>query len=608
MNGELIWVLSLLAIAVVLFATGKVRMDAVALFVIVAFVLSGTLTLPEAFSGFSDPNVILIAALFIIGDGLVRTGVATVVGTWLVKMAGSSEIKMLVLLMITVAGLGAFMSSTGVVAIFIPVVLSVSMHMQTSPSRLMMPLSFAGLISGMMTLVATPPNLVVNSELLREGFHGFSFFSVTPLGVVVLAIGIVYMLVMRFMLKGDAPGQQAGKRRTFRDLIRDYRLTGRARRLAIRPGSPMVGQRLDDLKLRERYGANVIGVERWRRFRRVIVNVNGVSEFRARDVLLIDMSAAEVDLREFCAEQLLEPMVLRGEYFSDQALDVGMAEISLIPESELIGKSVREIAFRTRYGLNVVGLKRDGVALEGSLADEPLLMGDIILVVGNWKLISLLGQKGRDFVVLNMPVEVSEASPAHSQAPHAIFCLVLMVALMLTDEIPNPIAAIIACLLMGKFRCIDAESAYKAIHWPSIILIVGMMPFALALQKTGGVSLVVQGLMDIGGGYGPYMMLGCLFVLCAAIGLFISNTATAVLMAPIALAAAKSMGVSPYPFAMAVAMAASAAFMTPVSSPVNTLVLGPGNYSFSDFVKLGVPFTLIVMGVCIVMIPMLFPF
>ncbi|EAO3106229.1 SLC13 family permease [Salmonella enterica] len=608
MNGELIWVLSLLAVAVVLFATGKVRMDAVALFVIVAFVLSGTLTLPEAFSGFSDPNVILIAALFIIGDGLVRTGVATVVGTWLVKMAGSSEIKMLVLLMITVAGLGAFMSSTGVVAIFIPVVLSVSMHMQTSPSRLMMPLSFAGLISGMMTLVATPPNLVVNSELLREGLHGFSFFSVTPLGVVVLALGIVYMLVMRFMLKGDTPGQQAGKRRTFRDLIRDYRLTGRARRLAIRPGSPMVGQRLDDLKLRERYGANVIGVERWRRFRRVIVNVNGVSEFRARDVLLIDMSAAEVDLREFCAEQLLEPMVLRGEYFSDQALDVGMAEISLIPESELIGKSVREIAFRTRYGLNVVGLKRDGVALEGSLADEPLLMGDIILVVGNWKLISQLGQKGRDFVVLNMPVEVSEASPAHSQAPHAIFCLVLMVALMLTDEIPNPIAAIIACLLMGKFRCIDAESAYKAIHWPSIILIVGMMPFALALQKTGGVSLVVKGLMDIGGGYGPYMMLGCLFVLCAAIGLFISNTATAVLMAPIALAAAKSMGVSSYPFAMAVAMAASAAFMTPVSSPVNTLVLGPGNYSFSDFVKLGVPFTLIVMAVCIVMIPMLFPF
>lgn len=610
MNGELIWVLSLLAIAVVLFATGKVRMDAIALMVIVAFVLSGTLTLNEAFSGFSDPNVILIAALFIIGDGLVRTGVATKMGAWLVSVAGNSETKMLIYLMLTVAGLGAFMSSTGVVAIFIPVVLSVSARMNTSPSRLMMPLSFAGLISGMMTLVATPPNLVVNSELLREGLHGFSFFSVTPIGLVVLILGIVYMLAVRFMLKTDNgdSARDGRKRSTFRDLIREYHLTGRARRLAIRPGSPMIGQRLDDLKLRERYCANVIGVERWRRFRRVIVNVNGVSEFRARDVLLIDMSASDVDLRQFCGEQMLEPKVLRGEYFADQALDVGMAEVALIPDSEMIGKTVREIAFRTRFGLNIVGMKRDGKAMDGSVVDEPLQLGDILLVVGNWRQIALLAKRGRDFVVLNMPVEVDDASPAHSQAPHAIFCLVLMVALMLTDEIPNPIAAIIACLLMGKFRCINAESAYKAIHWPSIILIVGMMPFALALQKTGGVDLVVKGLMDVAGGEGPYLMLGCLFMMCAAIGLFISNTATAVLMAPIALAAAKSMGVSPYPFAMVVAMAASAAFMTPVSSPVNTLVLGPGKYSFSDFVKIGVPFTILVMVVCVLLIPVLFPF
>ncbi|HBX9981496.1 SLC13 family permease [Klebsiella variicola] len=610
MNGELIWVLSLLAIVVVLFVTGKVRMDAIALMVIVAFVLSGTLTLNEAFSGFSDPNVILIAALFIIGDGLVRTGVATKMGAWLVSVAGNSETKMLVYLMLTVAGLGAFMSSTGVVAIFIPVVLSVSARMNTSPSRLMMPLSFAGLISGMMTLVATPPNLVVNSELLREGLHGFSFFSVTPIGLVVLILGIVYMLAVRFMLKTEngESARDGRKRSTFRDLIREYHLTGRARRLAIRPGSPMIGQRLDDLKLRERYCANVIGVERWRRFRRVIVNVNGVSEFRARDVLLIDMSASDVDLRQFCGEQMLEPMVLRGEYFADQALDVGMAEVSLIPDSEMIGKTVREIAFRTRFGLNIVGMKRDGEAMDGSVVDEPLQLGDILLVVGNWRQIALLAKRGRDFVVLNMPVEVDDASPAHSQAPHAIFCLVLMVALMLTDEIPNPIAAIIACLLMGKFRCINAESAYKAIHWPSIILIVGMMPFALALQKTGGVDLVVKGLMDVAGSEGPYLMLGCLFVMCAAIGLFISNTATAVLMAPIALAAAKSMGVSPYPFAMVVAMAASAAFMTPVSSPVNTLVLGPGKYSFSDFVKIGVPFTVLVMVVCVLLIPVLFPF
>jgi len=512
--------------------------------------------------------------------------------------------------MLTVAGLGAFMSSTGVVAIFIPVVLSVATRMQISPSRLMMPLSFAGLISGMMTLVATPPNMVINSELLRAGLGGFGFFSVTPIGLVVLLLGVIYMLLMRFMLKGDQQdlSREGKKRSSFRDLIKAYRLTGRARRLAIRPGSPMIGQRLDDLKLRERYGANVIGVERWRRFRRVIVNVNGVSEFRAGDVLLIDISAADVDLRQFCGEQMLEPMVLRGEYFSEQALDVGMAEISLIPDSECVGKTVREIAFRTRYGLNIVGLRRDGAAIEGPVVDEPLQVGDIMLVVGNWRQISQLAQAGRDFVVHNMPIEESEASPAHSQAPHAIFCLVLMIALMLTDEIPNPVAAIIACLLMAKFRCIDAASAYKSIHWPSIILIVGMMPFALALQKTGGIDLIVKGLMDIGGSWGPYFMCVCLFVMCAVIGLFISNTATAVLMAPVALAAARSMDVSPYPFAMIVAMAASAAFMTPVSSPVNTLVLGPGKYHFSDFAKIGVPFTVLVMVVCVVLIPMLFPF
>ncbi|MDN5970953.1 MAG: anion permease, partial [Enterobacterales bacterium] len=197
MNGELLWVLTLLLIAIVLFATNKLRMDVVALLIIIAFVLSGTLSLSEATAGFSDPNVILIAALFVIGDGLVRTGVAYQVGDWLVKVAGDSEAKMLVLLMITVAALGAVMSSTGVVAIFIPVVLSVAARMKISPARLLMPLSFAGLISGMMTLVATPPNMIVSSELVREGFHGLSFFSVTPVGIIVLLMGVGYMLVAR---------------------------------------------------------------------------------------------------------------------------------------------------------------------------------------------------------------------------------------------------------------------------------------------------------------------------------------------------------------------------------------------------------------------------
>ncbi|WP_323980953.1 SLC13 family permease [Aeromonas media] len=610
MNSELIWVLSMLVGAIFLFITNRVRMDVVALLIIILFVLSGTLTLPQALAGFSDPNVILIAALFVVGDGLVRTGIAYQVGDALVKVAGSSETRLLVLLMVAVATLGAVMSSTGVVAIFIPVVLSVANRMGIPAGRLMMPLGFAGLISGMMTLVATPPNMVVNSELMRHDIQGFGFFGFTPMGVLILGLGVIYMLLMRNRLVREGEegkGKQAG-RSTMRDLIRDYRLVGRARRLAIRPDSPLIGQTLDELQLRARFGANVIGLERWRKFRRVMVTVSGVTEFQAKDVLLIDMSDPEVDVREFCSEARLEPMILRGEYFSDQAREVGMAEVSLIPESRLLGKSIREVAFRSRYGLSVVGIRRNGEALTGKLVDEPLLMGDSLLVVGNWSLIRQLQTHHRDFLLLGLPAEVDEMAPARSQAIHALIALTVMIVLMVTDPVPNVIAALIACLLMGKFRCIDMESAYKSIHWPTLILIVGMLPFALALQETGGVDLIVGALISAVGEMGPRVMLASLFVLCAAIGLFISNTATAVLMAPIALGTAQQMGVSPYPFAMTIAIAASAAFMTPVSSPVNTLVLGPGNYKFMDFIRVGVPFTVLVMVVSVIAIPWFFPF
>jgi di/tricarboxylate transporter len=609
-NYELIWVLCLLLCAIVLFTTNKVRMDVVALIVIVAFVLSGTLSAKEALSGFSDQNVILIAALFVIGEGLVRTGIAYQVGDKLVKAAGSSETKLLILLMLSIAGLGSVMSSTGVVAIFIPIAMSVSSRMDIPPGRLMMPLGFAGLISGMMTLVATPPNMIVSSELVRYGLDGFGFFSVTPMGLLVLIMGIGYMLVARNWLVSNNPESktEARTRRTMRDLIRDYKLAGKARRLAIRPGSPLIGRTLDELHLRSRYGAYVIGIERWRKIRRVMVSAFSTTELQVHDVLLVDMADPEADVRQFCSEEKLEPMILRGEYFSEQAREVGMAEVSLIPESELLGKSLRQIAFRSRYNLNVVSIRRNNEVLEGNLLDEVLTMGDTLLVVGEWKQIKQLQSYTHDFLILNLPAEVDDVAPAISQAPHALICLALMIALMVSGVVPNAIAAILACLLMGQFRCIDMDSAYKAIHWPTLILIVGMLPFATALDKTGGIDLAVTGLISLVGDMGPHVMLISLFLLCATIGLFISNTATAVLMAPIAIAAAQQMGVSPYPFAMIIAVAASAAFMTPVSSPVNTMVLAPGGYKFGDFLKVGVPFTILVMAVSVIVIPLLFPF
>ncbi|MCY1266511.1 transporter, divalent anion:Na+ symporter (DASS) family [compost metagenome] len=608
MTLQLAWVLFLLATTVGLFVIGKPRMDVVALLAMMALALSEVLSVPEALAGFADPNVILIAALFVIGDGLVRTGVAYRIGEWLTRRAASSETRLLVLLMLSVAGLGSVMSSTGVVAIFIPVLLNVAARMHISPRRVMMPLAFAGLISGMLTLVATAPNVVVHSELVREGARGFGFFAFTPFGLVILALGIGYMLLARHWLGPDAQdGEKRPPRRTFRDLIRDYRLAGREHRLRIRPGSRLIGFTLADVQLRSQHGANVVAVERIAKLRRKILSPSPSIQLQAGDTLLVDLVADGIDLPAFYHEWGLERLNLEGQYFTDQAHEVGMAEVTLPPESALLGKSVRELEFRSQYDLNVVGLRRNREALESGLLEEKLKLGDTLLVIGTWKAIRHLQARGRDFLVLSLPAEVDEAAPAASQAPHALLALCVMVALMVSGLVPNVLAALIGCLLMGLFRCIDTDSAYRAIHWPSLLLIVGMLPFALALQKTGGIALAVDALVGMLGNAGPHAVLASLFLVTAVTGLFISNTATAVLMAPVAIATARAMGAAPEPFAMIVALAASAAFMTPVSSPVNTLVLGPGRYRFGDFVKLGVPFTILVMIVSVLLVPLLLP-
>ncbi|KAF1054129.1 MAG: Sodium-dependent dicarboxylate transporter SdcS [Stenotrophomonas maltophilia] len=607
MNLQLLWVLALLASAIALFVLNRPRMDVVGLLVIVALPLSGILSVQEALAGFADPSVVLIAALFVIGEGLVRTGVAYRIGDWLTHKAANDETRLLVLLMLAVAGLGSVMSSTGVVAIFIPVVLSIASRLRVSPARLMMPLSFAGLISGMLTLVATPPNVVVHSELQREGLAGFSFFAFTPIGVVVLLLGIGYMLfARRWLAREDADASQTHPRRRLSDLIRDYQLAGRERRLRIRADSPLVGHALEDLQLRSERGANVIAIERSTHFRRKVLSPAPSTALLAGDVLLVDLFAPDIDLLGLYHELGLEPLSLQGDYFTEQAHEVGMAEVTLPPESALLGKSVLQLEFRSQYGLNVVGVRRNREPL-GDHLSASLKVGDTLLVVGTWKAIRQLQAQARDFLVLSLPAEVDEAAPAASQAPHALFALGVMVLLMVSGAVPNVLAALIACLLMGAWRCIDMDSAYRAIHWQSLVLIVGMLPFALALQKTGGIQLAVNGLVSLLGGAGPYAVLASLFLLTALIGLFISNTATAVLMAPVAIATAKALGAAPEPFAMIVALAASAAFMTPISSPVNTLVLGPGHYRFGDFVRVGVPFTVLVMIVSVLLVPWLLP-
>ena len=604
--SDLAIVLALLAAAIVMFAINKPRLDAVALIMLTALPLTGVLTMGEALAGFSDPNIVLIAALFVIGDGLVRTGVARQLGDWLIVKAGRSEIRLIVLLMMAVCGLGATMSSTAVTAIFIPVVLRIAKSTGVGPGRLMMPLSFAALISGMMTLVATAPNLVVNGELERHGIEGFSFFSFTPFGLPVLVLGIIYMSFAHRWLP-DTSEVKNSDDTNLATWIEQYKLADREYRLRVTDRSSLAGKTLEDLDLRHSSGASIVAIERNRKFAREILRPTAKMELQADDILLIDLFAPHGSIEMLREQFALEALPLSGAYFTDQSQEIGMAEVLLLPTSDLIGKTVLETRFRTRFGLTVVGLRHGLVAREGSLLNEALAVGDTLLLIGPWKDIKKLRSDSRDLVIIKLPAELDEVLQVPGKAPHALACLALVVGLMVSGLVPNVQAALIGCLLMGALGCIDLVSAYRSIDWKTIVLIVGMLPFSIALERTGGIELAADGLRALTSGAGAHIVLATLFALTALLGMFISNTATAVLMAPVALALAHELEASPYPFAMIVALAASTAFMTPVSSPVNTLVVAPGNYTFGDFVRVGVPFSIVVLIVAVILVPWLLP-
>lgn len=603
MTAQLAIVLGLLAAAIVMFAINKPRMDAVALIMLVALPLCGVLTVPEALAGFSDANVVLIAALFVIGDGLVRTGVARGLGDWLTRTAGSSETRLVVLLMLAVAGLGAFMSSTAVTAIFIPVALRIARSTGASPGRLMMPLSAAALISGMLTLVATAPNLVVNSELMRNDFAGFSFFAFSPFGLPILAMGVVYMLFARRWLPGNKAQSAESKGPTMAEWIETYQLTEREHRVSVSPDSPWVGQMIETLRMRSTTGAKIIAIERGKN----LLQPTAKTVLQAGDVLLVDAQISSEQAAGLCREFGLQSLPLSGAYFTDRLQEIGMAEVLLPANSSLIGKTLIETRFFDEYGVRVVGMRHGRSAVVRELESSELHLGDTLLVVGPWRAIQNLSAHRQELIVLNVPSEFEDVLPVSGKARLAVVCLAVVVGLMVTGLVPNVIAALLGCLMMGALGITDLSSAYRSIDWKTIVLIVGMLPFSIALQRTGGVELMADGLMSVVGGAEPRIILAAMFAITALLGMFISNTATAVLMAPVAITLAGDLGASPYPFAMIVALAASTAFMTPVSSPVNTLVVTPGNYSFGDFARVGIPFAIIVMLFCVMMVPWLLP-
>jgi len=607
--GETLFVFLILFVTIILFVSDRLRLDVVAILVILALMLSGLLSSNEALAGFGDPVVILIAGLFVVGEGLFRTGVAFAIGNWLMRAGGTSETRMMILLMLVVAGLSAFMSSTGAVAIFIPVSLNLAAKADIQPSRLLMPIAFASLIGGMLTLIGTPPNLVVSTQLTREGLEGFGFFEFTPIGLLVLITGIVYMVFWgrKRLLQGiSEPRKPVKNRLSLRDLIEAYDIFDRFHRLRITGDSAIAGMTVAQSLLRTRYGVTVLGVERQQQQRRTrIMPARTQTELKVGDIVLVVDTAGELD--RIVQDEKLENLNIEKEYGRFAAQELGMAEVLLTPRSTLIGRTLSKNRFRQRYGLTVLGILRNGTPLKGNLVQTKLLFGDAVLVGGVWRKIALLQDEHENFLVLNLPREMDEIAPNRDKAPWALGIIGGMLVLMTFKLMPSVAAVLLAALMMVFTRCVSMKNAYASINWESLVLIAGMLPMATALEKTGGIQLIVNGLVGSLGELGPLALMTGLFLLTSIFSQVISNTATTVLVAPIATMAAANMEISPYPLLMTVAIAASTAFSTPVASPVNTLVLGPGGYKFNDFVKIGIPLQLLVMVLTLLAVPMLFP-
>ncbi|MDJ0738373.1 MAG: SLC13 family permease [Gammaproteobacteria bacterium] len=601
------FVYALVIMAIALFFSGRVRLDMTAALVIVALAVSGVLTPAEAVSGFGNPLVLLIAGLFIVSEGLSRTGVASWVGQRIVAVGGSDERRLVLLLMPVVAVLSAIMSSTGVVALFVPVVLTLAREAGLDPARLLMPLAIAALVGGMLTLIGTPPNLVVNRALIDGGQSGFGFFDFTLIGGVILVAAMLYVLTLgrRLLPGGRGAAAPASGRRRLHELAEAFGIRDGLHRLRVRADSPLVGRTVGEEGLRRRHGLTVIALQRQGRLLGALLPVLKETRLQANDILIVVADDATVGA---CADTLgLShqgfPHGLQRRFRES----FGAAEALVVPGSWLIGKTLEQAGFRGRHNLNVLSIRRGDGPLALDFRETGIQSGDVLLVAGGWADIEQLAGPRSDLVLLELPVEAAEHTRHANQAPWAVLITLAMLALMVTQALPNLVAVMLAALAMVATRCVGMEEAYRAMNWQSLVLIAGMLPLADALQKTGGAAQIVGVLTGVFDGLGPYAILAGLFVLTSLFSQFISNTATTVLVAPIALSLALDLGYAPEPFMMTVAIAASTAFATPVASPVNILVLAPGQYRFADFLRVGVPLQLLALLFTVLLVPRLFP-
>lgn len=605
--------LIILALTVVMFIIGKIRADIVALCALTALILLGILTPEEALAGFSSTVIIMMVGLFVVGGAILQTGLAKAVSQKIMKLAAGSDTRMFLLVVIVTSAIGAFVSNTGTVALMMPIVVSMAVQSGTQPARLLMPLAFASSMGGMLTLIGTPPNLVIQDALTAAGYEPLGFFSFFPVGVICIVTGIVVMLPLskKFLYKKKDSGKHnSGRGKTLDDLVSEYNLSNALRRYRIKQHSAIAGKSVAELDLPGRYGLSILEIRNESSDRSGLIRnvtqslASPESILTAGDIIYLTGDTAKMS--QFASENRMEEL----DNNSIDFYDIGISEIVLMPTARIIGMPLRKSGFRERYSINVLGIKRNNDYIMNDLPQVKLQSGDVLLVQGKWSNIAQLDDDETDWVVLGQPEKQASQVTLDYKAPVAAIIMLLMIAAMVFEFIPiAPVTAVMAAALLmvitGCFR--NVEAAYKTINWESIMLIAAMMPMSVALEKTGTSALISHSLVSSLGSMGPTVLLAGIYFTTSLLTMFISNTATAVLMAPIAMTSATEIGVSPYPFLFAVTLGASMCFASPFSTPPNALVMHAGEYTFSDYIKVGLPLQIIIGIVMVFALPQLFP-
>ena len=607
--------LIILLISAILFVSGKVRSDLVALCALLALLLCQILEPSEALSGFSNTTVIMMIGLFIVGGGIFQTGLAKMIGSKVMTLAGNSELRLFLLVMIVTSAIGMFVSNTGTVALMLPIVVSMAAAAGSSPRRLLMPLAFASSMGGMMTLIGTPPNLIVSDTLASAGFEPLGFFSFLPVGLVTLLVGILYMLPATKMLTSkekEKEGKKGGK--SLKELVKEYGVTENLFRVHIKShDSKAIGQTVVDLNIYREYGINVLELRRSTGQNRFVRTVN--QQLASPDLVLkqndvLYLSGEPEMITKFAEDyslRLLDKHTDEIDGSSSNAsmdfFDIGVAEILIMPSSSMINRTIIEAGFRSKFSVNVLGIRRKKEYILNDLGEVKMHDGDVLLVQGAWKDIARMKSESTNWVVLGEPLD--------HKAPIAAAIMIAMIVMMVVEGIPvAPVTSVLlAAVLMVITGCVrSVEAAYKTINWQTIVLFAAMLPMSIALEKTGVSEMISNGIVTGLGGSGPRLLLAGIYAATSVMTIFISNTVTAVLMAPIALQCAMQIGVSPVPFMFAVTVAASMCFASPFSTPPNALVMSAGQYTFMDYVKVGLPLQILMGVVMVFVLPMFFPF